>query len=186
MSRPSGLAIACMTMRAVFGVAADRAEPILRPRQRHHAVAADAAERRTQPGQAAARRRAQDRSARLGADAERRRSPPRSPTTGRPTIRSSPASDPTGSWSGRRTSCRRRRARRSPAWRSAPRRPRAASRRRSRRSRTTCSLNAGEPHVVLKPLTEMMSFAPHGMPCSGPLYLPAAISASARFASARP
>src|SRR5256885_618613 len=29
----------------------------------------------------------------------------------------------------------------------------------------------------------MMSFAPHGMPCSAPLYLPAAISASARFAS---
>ena len=32
----------------------------------------------------------------------------------------------------------------------------------------------------------MMSLAPHGMPCSGPLYLPAAISASARFASAHP
>ena len=31
----------------------------------------------------------------------------------------------------------------------------------------------------------MMSLAPHGMPCSGPLYLPAAISASARFASAQ-
>ena len=56
--------------RAVLGVAADRAEPILRPRQRHHAVAADAAERRTQAGEAAARRRAQNRSARLGADAE--------------------------------------------------------------------------------------------------------------------
>src|SRR3954462_10829850 len=49
-----------------------------------------------------------------------------------------------------------------------------------------CSLNAGDPHVVLKPLTEMMSFAPQGMPCSGPLYLPAAISASARRAWARP
>src|SRR5215471_10858856 len=49
-----------------------------------------------------------------------------------------------------------------------------------------CSLKAGDPHVVLKPFTEMMSLAPHGMPCSGPLYLPAAISASACFACARP
>src|SRR5947209_10066187 len=31
------------------------------------------------------------------------------------------------------------------------------------------SLYASEPHVVLKPLTVMMSFAPHGIPCSGPL-----------------
>ena len=59
---------------AVLGIAADRAETILRPRQRHHTVAADAAERRTQTGETAARRRTEDRSARLGADAEGRRS----------------------------------------------------------------------------------------------------------------
>ncbi len=40
---------------AVFGVAADRAETILRPRQRHHAVAADAPEGRTQSRESAAR-----------------------------------------------------------------------------------------------------------------------------------
>src|SRR5438067_4077211 len=33
------------------------------------------------------------------------------------------------------------------------------------------SLYAPEPQVVLWPFTARMSFAPHGIPCSGPLYL---------------
>ena len=41
------------------------------------------------------------------------------------------------------------------------------------------------PHVVGYPLTLSRSFAPQGMPCSGPRYLPAAISRSAAAACAR-
>src|SRR5205085_9397581 len=41
------------------------------------------------------------------------------------------------------------------------------------------------PHVVRYPLTASRSFAPHGIPCSGPRYLPAAISRSASLAFAR-
>ena len=57
--------------RAVLDRPAQRPEPILRPRQRHRAVAADAAEGRPQAGHAADRRRAQNRAAGFGADAER-------------------------------------------------------------------------------------------------------------------
>ncbi len=57
--------------RAILGVAAHGAEPVLRPGERHHAVAADASEGRTQPGNAASSRRAQDRPAGLRADRER-------------------------------------------------------------------------------------------------------------------
>jgi hypothetical protein len=42
------------------------------------------------------------------------------------------------------------------------------------------------PYVVATPAVSTRSFAPHGMPCSGPRYFPAAISASASFAIARP
>src|SRR5262249_29034136 len=35
------------------------------------------------------------------------------------------------------------------------------------------------PHVVLMPFVANRSFAPHGIPCSGPRYLPALISLSA-------
>ena len=38
------------------------------------------------------------------------------------------------------------------------------------------------PYVVGIPAVSSRSFAPHGMPCSGPRYFPAAISASACFA----
>ena len=56
--------------RAVLDRPAQRPDPILGPRQRHRAVAADAAERGTQPGDAADRGRRENRSARFGADAE--------------------------------------------------------------------------------------------------------------------
>src|SRR5262249_44158996 len=45
-------------------------------------------------------------------------------------------------------------------------------------SMTRCSKSAA-PHVVGVPFTAKRSFTPHGMPCSGPRYLPALISASA-------
>ncbi len=48
-----------------------------------------------------------------------------------------------------------------------------------------CSSNPPAPHVVRYPFTASKSFAPHGMPCSGPRYFPAAISRSASFACAR-
>src|ERR1700728_1957492 len=48
----------------------------------------------------------------------------------------------------------------------------------------TWSLYAPDPQVVLNPFTAIMSFAPQGIPCSGPLYRPAAISASASLACA--
>src|SRR6185503_6202020 len=41
-----------------------------------------------------------------------------------------------------------------------------------------------EPHVVRTPFVAKRSFTPYGMPCSGPRYLPAAISLSACAASA--
>ena len=41
------------------------------------------------------------------------------------------------------------------------------------------------PHVVGTPFVLKRSFTPYGMPCSGPRYLPAAISSSQRAASAR-
>ena len=40
------------------------------------------------------------------------------------------------------------------------------------------------PHVVGMPAVSTRSLAPHGTPCSGPRYLPRAISASARRAAA--
>ncbi len=45
--------------------------------------------------------------------------------------------------------------------------------------------NPPAPHVVRYPFTARRSFAPHGKPCSGPRYFPAAISASAFLACAR-
>ena len=103
--------------RAVFGVAAERAQPILRPRQRHGAVPADAAEGRPQADHAAARRPDSGSSRSSRCRWRRRRRRPRWPTPVRPTSRSTPGSDPTGSSSGRRTSCRRRPVRRWRAWR---------------------------------------------------------------------
>src|SRR5258708_2160452 len=47
------------------------------------------------------------------------------------------------------------------------------------------SLYRPAPHVVGHPLTASRSFAPHGMPCSGPLYLPLLISESRARACAR-
>src|SRR5437763_10633385 len=41
------------------------------------------------------------------------------------------------------------------------------------------------PQVVRYPFTASRSFAPHGIPCKGPRYLPAAISRSASLALAR-
>ena len=46
------------------------------------------------------------------------------------------------------------------------------------------SSNPPAPHVVRYPLTARRSFAPHGNPCSGPRYFPAAISRSASLACA--
>src|SRR5437899_4880933 len=51
-------------------------------------------------------------------------------------------------------------------------------------SSTIWSSNPPAPQVVLYPLVASKSFAPHGIPCSGPRYFPAAISASAFFACA--
>ncbi len=45
--------------------------------------------------------------------------------------------------------------------------------------------NGSAPYVVAMPAVSSRSFTPYGMPCSGPRYLPAAISASACFAPAR-
>src|SRR6476660_9807487 len=42
-----------------------------------------------------------------------------------------------------------------------------------------CSSNPPAPHVVGYPFTASRSLAPHGSPCSGPRYFPAAISRSA-------
>ena len=44
--------------------------------------------------------------------------------------------------------------------------------------------NGSAPYVVGMPAVSSRSLTPHGMPCSGPRYLPAAISASACFACA--
>src|SRR5215471_747689 len=44
--------------------------------------------------------------------------------------------------------------------------------------------NPPAPQVVWYPFTASRSFAPHGSPCSGPRYFPAAISASASLALA--
>src|SRR6267142_6714750 len=44
--------------------------------------------------------------------------------------------------------------------------------------------NPPAPQVVRYPFTANKSFAPHGSPCRGPRYLPAAISASACLACA--
>jgi len=38
------------------------------------------------------------------------------------------------------------------------------------------------PHVVFVPRTANRSLSPHGIPCNGPRYVPAAISSSARRA----
>src|SRR6202162_554880 len=46
----------------------------------------------------------------------------------------------------------------------------------------TRSLEGSAPYVVRIPAGSSRSLQPHGMPCSGPRYFPAAISASARFA----
>src|SRR5262245_20841483 len=62
------------------------------------------------------------------------------------------------------------------------------------RSRTTTSASSSmtrfsksaAPHVVGVPFTAKRSFTPQGMPCKGPRYFPALISASAAAASARP
>src|SRR6266853_6907506 len=43
-------------------------------------------------------------------------------------------------------------------------------------------LNGSAPYVVAMPAVSSKSFTPNGMPCSGPRYLPAAMSASAFFA----
>src|SRR5882724_3600694 len=43
-------------------------------------------------------------------------------------------------------------------------------------------LNGSAPYVVAMPAVSSRSLAPQGMPCSGPRYFPAAISASGRFA----
>ena len=56
--------------RAVFDSPAQRSDAILRPRERHRAVAAHAAECRSKTRDAADRRRAENRSARFRADAE--------------------------------------------------------------------------------------------------------------------
>lgn len=55
---------------AVFGIAAEGAKAVLRPGERHDAVAADAAEGRAQGGGSAARGGMQDGAAGLGADGE--------------------------------------------------------------------------------------------------------------------
>ena len=76
--------------RAVLGAAADRAELVGRPRERHRAGARHAAERRPEAGHAAGARRRGDRAVRLRADAEsdaargrcRRRTGGRSARTG--------------------------------------------------------------------------------------------------------
>src|SRR5882762_5694509 len=47
-----------------------------------------------------------------------------------------------------------------------------------------CVSNPAAPQVVLYPFVANKSFAPHGIPCSGPRYFPAAISSSALFACA--
>ena len=44
--------------------------------------------------------------------------------------------------------------------------------------------NGSAPYVVAMPAVSSRSFTPNGMPCSGPRYLPAAISRSACFACA--
>src|SRR5262245_5108457 len=49
-------------------------------------------------------------------------------------------------------------------------------------SSNLCSSNPPAPHVVRYPATASKSFAPHGSPCSGPRYFPAAVSRSASFA----
>src|SRR5882757_1797478 len=46
-------------------------------------------------------------------------------------------------------------------------------------SSTVCFSNPAAPQVVRYPFTASRSFAPHGSPCSGPRYFPAAISRSA-------
>src|SRR5207249_11943916 len=56
--------------RAILDRAAERAEPVLRERERHHASAGHAPEGRPQPRRATDARRTEDRAARLGADAE--------------------------------------------------------------------------------------------------------------------
>jgi hypothetical protein len=64
-----------------------------------------------------------------------------------------------------------------------------ASRRRTTTSASSSmmrSLKSAAPHVVGTPLVSKRSFTPYGIPCSGPRYLPAAISASAFAASANP
>src|SRR3984957_11382803 len=48
----------------------------------------------------------------------------------------------------------------------------------------TRSRNGSAPHVVAIPAVSNKSFAPQGIPCKGPRYLPAAISASALVACA--
>jgi hypothetical protein len=49
----------------------------------------------------------------------------------------------------------------------------------------TRSRKGSAPYVVATPAVSTRSFAPQGMPWSGPRYFPAAISASLSFASAR-
>ena len=44
--------------------------------------------------------------------------------------------------------------------------------------------NGSAPYVVAMPAVSSRSFTPNGMPCSGPRYFPAAISASALRACA--
>ena len=56
--------------RAVFGRAAHRADRVLRPRERHSAVAAHAAERRANTADAVSRGRLDDRSTGVAADRE--------------------------------------------------------------------------------------------------------------------
>src|SRR6266849_8882221 len=48
-----------------------------------------------------------------------------------------------------------------------------------------CVSNPAAPQVVRYPFVANRSLAPHGSPCRGPRYFPAAISSSAFFASAR-
>src|SRR6476646_4849750 len=77
-------------------------------------------------------------------------------------------------------------------WASAPRVSLATSTAPAASSRLTTvassssfwSSNPPAPHVVRYPLTANRSLAPHGNPCSGPRYFPAAISRSDSFACA--
>ena len=160
---------------AVLDDPAHRPDLVHRPRQRHRAVAADAAVGRAQADDAVGDRGRDDRAERFGADREADAARRPSPSPGPPTIRSSCARCSTDCASAAEPARRPARARPSRAWRPAPRRHRAAARRRSRRVDHLILVRLA-PQVVGMPLVASRSFAPHGMPCSGPRYLPALIS----------